>query len=103
MFLVEDADLGINGFCWAPSRVDRGRGRGRTVDATAEEEAGRQRRRLRRLGTDCVTELDWWIKMIIFESLLTTFEASFIFLRQVVAKIGSSLKRNQQASFLNDF
>ena len=29
--------------------------------------------------TECVTNLDYQIKMIIFVSILTTFEASFVF------------------------
>ena len=47
--------------------------------------------------TECVTDLDLQSKMIIFESILTTFESSVIF--EAVAKIGSSLKPNHYVQF----
>ena len=48
------------------------------------------------LHTECVMDLDKLREMIIFESLLTTFEASYILeAAGGVVKIGKSLKSNQ--------
>ncbi len=47
-------------------------------------------------NTECATDLDSRNKMIIFEFILTTFEASIISKDAgVVLKVGSSLKPNQ--------
>ncbi len=45
-------------------------------------------------ATDCVTDLDDQLVLLIFESILTSFEGSIIFLMQLgaVLKIGFSLK-----------
>jgi hypothetical protein len=48
--------------------------------------------------TQCSTDLEQGMDIIIFECILTTFEASFIFFEATgaVAKIGSSLKLDHQ-------
>jgi len=58
-------------------------------------------------SSECVTYLDWRSEMIIFESLLTPFEAIVIFEAAgtvvVVVKIGRSLKTSQSIALYNYF